>query len=167
MSPAAIVARTRLFLQTNRKEVIRFLKFSTVGTIGAAVDFGILYLLHVVAGLHIVPANTCSFTAAVLSNFTWNRYWTYPDSRSKPIRTQLVQFFVVNIAGWGINTGILVLLRYPCVSLVGTVTRSLAISLSPELLYKLGYNLAKAIATAVVLFWNFFVNRFWTYSDVS
>ncbi len=167
MPPAAIVNRTRLFLRTNRKEVVRFLKFSVVGTIGAVVDFGTLYLLHVVVGLPIVLANTCSFTAAVLSNFTWNRYWTYPDSRSKPVRTQLLQFFVVNIAGWGINTGILVLLRYPCVSLVGTVTRSLALHLSPELLYKLGYNLAKAVATGVVLFWNFFVNRFWTYSDVS
>lgn len=167
MSPAVIVTRTRLFLQTNQKEVIRFLKFSVVGTIGAVVDFGTLYLLHVVVGLPIVLANTCSFTAAVLSNFTWNRYWTYPDSRSKPIRTQLAQFFVVNIAGWGINTGILVLLRYPCVSLVGAATRAMALSLTPELLYKLGYNLAKAIATGVVLFWNFFVNRFWTYSDVS
>ncbi len=167
MSPAALVARTRLFLQTNRKEVVRFLKFSVVGTIGAVVDFGTLYLLHVVVGLPIVLANTCSFTAAVLSNFTWNRYWTYPDSRSKPIRTQLAQFFIINIAGWGINTGILVLLRYPCVSLVGTATRALALSLTPETLYKLGYNLAKAIATGVVLFWNFFVNRFWTYSDVS
>ncbi len=167
MSPTTLVARTRLFFQTNRKEVIRFLKFSVVGTIGAVVDFGTLYLLHVVVGFPIVLANTCSFTAAVLSNFTWNRYWTYPDSRSKPIRTQLLQFFVVNIAGWGINTGILVLLRYPCVALVGTVTRSLALSLTPEMLYKLGYNLAKAIATGVVLFWNFFVNRFWTYSDVS
>lgn len=167
MSPAAIVTRTRLFLQTNQKEVVRFLKFSVVGTIGAVVDFGTLYLLHVVVGLPIVLANTCSFTAAVLSNFTWNRYWTYPDSRSKPIRTQLVQFFVVNIAGWGINTGILLLLRYPCVSLVGAATRAMALDLTPELLYKLGYNLAKAIATGVVLFWNFFVNRFWTYSDVS
>lgn len=167
MAPGALVSRARLFLRANRKEVIRFLKFSVVGTIGAVVDFGLLYLLHVVAGLPIALANTFSFTAAVLSNFTWNRYWTYPDSRSKPIRKQLAQFFVVNIAGWGINTGILLLLRYPCVALVGTTARALALAFSQETLYKLGYNLAKAIATGVVLFWNFFVNRFWTYSDVS
>ncbi len=167
MTPAVFVARARTFLRGNRKEVVRFLKFSIVGTIGAVVDFGTLYLLHVVAGLPIVLANTCSFTAAVLSNFTWNRYWTYPDSRSKPIRTQLAQFFVVNIAGWGINTGILVLLRYPCVALMGMVTPALGLALSPETLYRLGYNLAKAIATGIVLFWNFFVNRLWTYSDVS
>jgi putative flippase GtrA len=29
-----------------------------------------------------------------------------------------------------------------------------------------GYIPAKMIATIVVLFWNFFVNRYWTYSDV-
>ena len=110
------------FTQTKRKEIVRFLKFSVVGTIGAVVDFGTLYLLHAVLGLPIVLSNTCSFTAAVLSNFIWNRYWTYPDSRSKPIRTQLVQFFVVNVAGWGINTGILLLFRFPCVSLVGGVS---------------------------------------------
>jgi putative flippase GtrA len=153
-------------VRANRKELIRFAKFSIVGTIGAAVDFGTLYLLHAVLGLPIVLANTCSFSAAVLSNFTWNRYWTYPDSRSKPVRTQLIQFFVVNVAGWGINTGILVLLRYPCASLIGSLGRSLPALADPELVYRLGYNLAKAIATGVVLFWNFFVNRYWTYSDV-
>lgn len=167
MTPALLVSRARTFLRENRREVVRFLKFSIVGATGAVVDFGILYLLHVVVGLHIVLANTCSFTAAVLSNFTWNRFWTYPDSRSKPLSKQLAQFFIVNVAGWGINTGILVLLRYPCVALMGTATRSLALALPDEALYKLGYNLAKAIATGVVLFWNFFANRFWTYSDVS
>lgn len=167
MPPPAVVTQTRLLLRTHRKEAIRFLKFSTVGAIGAGVDLGLLYLFHIVAGLPIVLANTGSFTAAVLSNFTWNRLWTYPDSRSKSIRTQLPQFFIVNIMGWGLNTGILVLLRYPCVSLVGMVARSLALNPPPEFLYKLGYNLAKAIATGIVLFWNFFANRFWTFSDVS
>jgi len=153
-------------MRMNRKEFTRFIKFSIVGTIGAVVDFGTLYLLHIRVGLPIVLANTCSFTTAVLSNFTWNRYWTYPDSRSKPVRTQLLQFFVVNAAGWGINTGILVLLRYPCVSLVTRLSQAVVLALGPETLYKLGYNLAKAVATGVVLFWNFFVNRYWTYSDV-
>lgn len=148
-------------VRANRKEIGRFLKFSIVGTIGALVDFGTLYLLHAVLGLPILLSNTCSFTAAVCSNFLWNRYWTYPDSRSKPIRAQLLQFFAVNVVGWGINTGILLLLRFPCASLVGNM-----LTLEPEMAYKLGYNLAKAIATGVVLFWNFFINRIWTYSDV-
>jgi len=152
--------------RANRKEIGRFVKFSIVGTVGAVVDFGTLYLLHIILHLPIVLSNTCSFTAAVISNFIWNRYWTYPDSRSKPVRTQLLQFFAVNVAGWGINTGLLLLLRFPCVSLVGGLSPHLLLVREAELIYKLGYNLAKAIATVVVLFWNFFVNRFWTYSDV-
>lgn len=148
-----------------RREFGRFLKFSLVGTIGAIIDFGILYLLHPVLGFHIVLSNTCSFTTAVLSNFLWNRYWTYPDSRSKPLSTQLRQFFIVNIAGWGINTGILLLLRYPFASLMVNIGSNLTILSNPELSYKLGYNLAKAVATVVVMFWNFGINRIWTYSD--
>ena len=148
-----------------RRELVRFVKFSVVGAIGAVVDFGILYLLHSVLGFHIVLSNTCSFTTAVLSNFFWNRYWTYPDSRSRPLSTQLRQFFIVNIVGWGINTGILLLLRTPFASLLVNLGSNLTILSNPELSYKLGYNLAKAVATVVVMFWNFGINRIWTYSD--
>lgn len=161
-----MMMRCATLIRGKRKEIVRFLRFAVVGVIGAFVDFGMLYLLHPVMGLPIVPANTCSFTAAVLSNFVWNRYWTYPDSRSKPVRTQLLQFVVVNVIGWGINTGILVLLRGPFVSLVTVAGSGVGLLAGPESLYKIGYNLAKAAATGVVLFWNFFINRIWTYSDV-
>jgi putative flippase GtrA len=148
-----------------RRELTRFVKFSVVGAIGAVVDFGILYLLHSILGFHIVLSNTCSFTTAVFSNFIWNRYWTYPDSRSRPLSTQLSQFFIVNIVGWAINTGILLLLRSPFTNLLVDIGSSLTIISNPELSYKLGYNLAKAVATVVVMFWNFGINRIWTYSD--
>jgi putative flippase GtrA len=134
----------------NEKELERFLKFLVVGTVGFVVDFGTLNLLKLAFGFHLLVANTISFSLAVVSNFTWNRLWTYPDSRSKPIRSQLMQFFVVNIAGWGINTVVLWALAPVFQRMVG----------------ELGYNIAKAIATVVVLFWNFFVNRHWTYNDV-
>jgi len=121
-----------------------------VGTLGFVIDFGTLNLLVLVMGLEVLVANTISFTLAVLSNFTWNRLWTYPDSRSKPIRSQLTQFSIVNVLGLGINTLVLWALTPASTALIG----------------RLGYNIAKAIATVVVLFWNFFVNRYWTYSDV-
>ncbi len=157
-----ISVTTRNWVESNRKELTRFLKFAVVGIIGAVVDFGILYVLHRIIGLRIVPANTISFTCAVISNFTWNRYWTYPDSRSKPLKAQLTQFFIVNILGWAINTGILTLLKDP----LTTVAGSLLPVLTAKTAYTIGYNGAKVIATGVVMFWNFFVNRLWTYNDV-
>ncbi len=134
----------------NPRELERFLKFMVVGTIGFVVDFGTLNLLVQLFGLPLLFSNTISFSLAVISNYTWNRYWTYPDSRSKPVRSQLTQFVVVNVAGLGINTLVLA-------ALTGVFTRMVG---------ELGYNIAKAIATVIVLFWNFFINRYWTYSDV-
>lgn len=157
-----MIAKLTTWTVTNRKEMTRFLKFAVVGTIGAVVDFGILYILHAILGWNLALANTISFTCAVVSNFTWNRYWTYPDSRSKPISSQLVQFFVVNIAGWAINTGILLTLNKPLTAFVD----NLNLVATAAAAHKIGYNVAKVFATGVVMFWNFFINRFWTYNDV-
>ena len=144
-----------------QSEITRFLKFSVVGTIGAIVDFSILNLLRGVFGWPLALANTVSFTCAVLSNFLWNRFWTYPDSRSKPLGSQLLTFFIVNLAGWAINTGMLLILTNP---MAGLATSTLGLT-DPIIADRYGYNSAKVIATGVILFWNFFINRIWTYND--
>lgn len=142
----------------NAKETERFLKFAVVGSIGFIVDFGILTLLIEVFGFPTLVANTFSFSAAVVSNFLLNRYWTYPDSRSKSLGKQLVQFIAVNLVGWGINTLILKLAEAPFDKLLALT--------GVEVFLGRGYLPAKMTATVVVLFWNFFVNRYWTYNDV-
>ena len=140
------------------KEVERFLKFAVVGTIGFVVDFGTLTLLIELFGLPTLVANTISFSAAVVSNFTLNRYWTYPDSRSKSIQSQLGQFVLINLLGLGLNSVILFLLESPFNQLIDLVHFGI--------LSGRGYWPAKMVATIVVLFWNFFANRYWTYGDV-
>lgn len=133
----------------NSQEIERFIKFALVGTSGTVVDFGLLNLLIQVFGFSLVAANTCSFSAAVFNNFIWNRLWTFPESRERPFLPQLAQFTLVNIVGWVINTGIL---------------WSLSTYVLTAPLW--GYNLAKVIATVVVLFWNFGINRIWTYKGI-
>jgi putative flippase GtrA len=140
----------------NPKEAERFFKFAIVGTIGFIVDFGTLTFLKEVFHFPTLVANTCSFSAAVISNFTFNRYWTYPDSRNKKLTAQIGQFALVNLFGLAINNTLLALLERPFDSLM----------VSLALLGGRGYIPAKATATIVVLFWNFFVNRYWTYNDV-
>lgn len=139
------------------KEAERFFKFLVVGTIGFIVDFGTLTFLVEVMGFVPVVANTISFSAAVVSNFTLNRYWTYPDSRSKRRRIQVLQFGVVSIVGLAINNGILLLLEPPFEVLLRAVGAPSTIG---------GYIPAKMVGTILVLFWNFFINRYWTYNDV-
>lgn len=149
---------------TNPSERTRFLRFATVGIIGAVVDFGIFNLLTTYAGLTAVVAQVFSFIAAIISNFTWNRYWTYPDSRSKPLSRQLIQFSVVSVMGLLIRTPIIAILE-PFFARLFTRFTFLPIGfITAEFLAN---NLALAIAVIVVMFWNFFINRYWTYNDIN
>lgn len=150
-----------MILLNNGKERERFLKFAVVGTIGAVIDFGVMNLLTQMAGMPLVPAGTISFLAAVTSNFIWNRYWTYPDSRTRRITQQLTMFFAVNIAGVAIRLPILHFIEPPLIKVLERM--NFRAPLSPEFLAK---NLTLAVAVAIVMLWNFFVNRYWTYNDI-
>lgn len=154
------------------KEVERFLKFAVVGSIGAIIDFGVLNILQSTilppTGenelLYVRLATGTAFVAAVSSNFVWNRYWTYPDSRSRPILLQLFQFFVVNT--------IAVIFRLIYVGSLFSPLGELARDTlgqdgwSTQTTNQVGTNLAQGSAMIIAMFWNFFVNRYWTYGDV-
>ena len=169
----------------NEKEAERFFKFAMVGVIGFIVDFGIFNLSlrpfellladgtvahDFIVGLGLNDeqtislartfASTLSFVAAIISNFLWNRYWTYPDSRSRSVRRQLAQFTVVSVAGIIIRVPIITYTHGPFTNLVANIA-----ALEPYSV-RIGDNLALILAVIVVMFWNFFVNRYWTYNDV-
>jgi len=148
-------------LITNSQERTRFIKFISVGVIGAVVDFGIMNLFSKLFNMPLTLAGTISFICAIISNFLWNRYWTYPDSRSRPIARQLTMFFIVNVAGLAIRLPILHFLELPMQRLFQRLV--LNTSLSAEFL---GKNFTLMVAVSVVMLWNFFVNRYWTYNDV-
>ena len=140
---------------SHRKEAKRFVKFAIVGGIGFVIDTGALTLLVFLFGLdedwQRLLAKAISFTLAVISNFVWNRYLTYPESRSKPIGKQMTQFFVLNLMGLGIN-----------LIVFGSVDSLLTPVVGPALaLYG-----AQVSAVIAAMFWNFGANRLITYSDV-
>ncbi len=148
---------------TDQRERVRFMRFTVVGTIGAVVDFSTFHFLESVIGVRAVWASVFSFIAAITSNFLWNRFWTYPDSRSKPIHHQVVTFFVVNIIGLGIRTPLFAALQYPLRRFFAGFSFLPIWIVTPD---RLGYTFALGVAVVVVMFWNFFVNRYWTYNDV-
>lgn len=148
---------------SNPQERMRFLRFAIVGMIGAVVDFGTMNLLTVVLFMQFIPASIISFAAAVVSNFLWNRFWTYPDSRSKSVSRQIVQFIIISMIGLAIRWPLLTWLE---TVLIGNLDKILPKNFlfSPRFI---GHNIALAIAVLVVMLWNFFANRYWTYNDVS
>jgi dolichol-phosphate mannosyltransferase len=129
----------------NLPVVNQFIKWSIVGTIGAGVDYGILILLHEGFGVDVVISKAISFTAAVINNFVLNRTWTFRGGRHKDPAVQLTQFFVVSTGGFFITMAIFTFL----VKVV-----------------HIQYLISNAIAIIIVLIWNFFVNRAWTFREV-
>ena len=138
-------------IQQAHPEVRRFIKFAIVGLVGALVDYSVLTLL--VFGFHILDyvANIFSVSAAIVSNFTWNRLWTFPESRSHVIHKHFAQFAFVNLMGLGINELVFVFLDQ---------------KIFEPRLGQFGIYPAKLFAIGFVLFWNFGVNRVWTYGHI-
>jgi putative flippase GtrA len=149
---------THIFNDANERA--RFIKFAAVGAIGTVVDFGVFNLLNIVFGIPPVYAQAVSFSVAVLNNFLWNRYWTYPESRAKAIHHQVAQFALVNVGGLLIRTPIIYGLERP---LGVFITR---FGVQQAAADGLGENLALAIAIGIVMLWNYFANRYWTYNDI-
>jgi putative flippase GtrA len=146
-----------------RREFIRFLKFCMVGVVGVTADFGIFSLLHVGLDMPGLLAQAISFGAAVANSFLMNRFWTYRDSRRKPLASQLTQFYVVSVVGLTFRTPIFAMLDKPFGSWAKALALPTGLALTAQ---EIGSYLALSTAVVVVLFWNFFVNRLWTYSDV-
>lgn len=159
------------------KEVERFLRFAVVGAFGAMVDFGTLFVVQAtilppVSRLSVAAATTIAFGAAILSNFTWNRLWTYPDSRSKSVRRQLFLFSFISLVGWLTRTIWISFAFEPlghffmpyALPFIQMLRPSYVPSVTAE--GKLGTIVAMLIGIVVVMFWNFFANRYWTYNDV-
>lgn len=133
-----------------KQEVTRFARFLTVGALGTVLDFSILTALKL-AGLPTIIANSISFTAGLLNNFTWNRLWTFGDTANVDWRRQLTQFTLVSVVGLALNNLIVLSLENALGTILG----------QPQW----GYLPAKVIATGVVVFWNYFANRKWTFKN--
>lgn len=148
-------------LLKSKTERVRFLKFSFVGVTGTIVDFGIMNLLRITLNVPLVWSQAISFFCAVLNNFLWNRYWTYPESRDKVIHHQLAQFLIINVIGILIRTPLITWLNRLFLNLLNRIDLNF-----PFENYVMSQNLALAVSIVIILFWNYFANRYWTYSNV-
>jgi putative flippase GtrA len=147
-------------LLKSKKERTRFIKFAVVGLIGSVIDFGIFNLFTIVLNVSSIASSTVSFSLAVVNNFILNRFWTYPETRQTSVYKPLVQFVIVSCLGLAI--------RIPLFAWLEKVLIPLAAKTIPNVLTPtiVGHNVALALVIGVVMLWNYFVNRFWTFKNV-
>jgi putative flippase GtrA len=146
----------------NQKEKERFIKFALVGISGTLIDVGLFNLFNQYFSIPANYAKAYSFSLAVFNNFLWNRLWTFPESKTLPFAKQFSQYLLVSVIGLIINLIIFATFDPRLIKTFDEVLPADFILSSTVV----GHNVSVAIATIVVLFWNYFANRFWTFKNV-
>ncbi len=163
------------FRKNNPKEFSRFGKFLVTGLVGFIIDFGSFNLMHKLGvGTAIAPnlpfadyfiahpeviEQAFSFTFATISNFLFNYFWIYPEARGANQTSKFVKFIIVSVAGLLVGAPVFALalaVWRPIVAALGLANASINVA----------GNLALMTRVGILLFWNFFINRFWTYREV-
>lgn len=134
-----------------RKELSRFLRFGIVGLSATLVDFAVLSALKYFFGWPTILANLVSYSCGMLNSYTLNRHWVFRGANAGRSYQQLFRFISINIVGLILNMVLLLLLEIPFGMLLSNANYA--------------YIPAKIGATGLVFLWNFFANRYWTFSE--
>jgi len=122
----------------------QFTKFVIVGLVNTAIDFFIYFSLTRGTDFfeqHLLSANIIAFSIAATNSFFWNKKWTFRD-QGKNYHIQYSKFLIVSIGGLILSQGIFVLgVHY----------------------LKISDIITKLAAVAIVTFWNFALNKWWTF----
>ncbi len=120
------------------------IKYSTVGISGTAVDILVLYFLVDILGLGVILAASISFILAATNNFLWNNIWTFrEDVHKRFISLRYIRFMIVSV--------------------IGLILTIFLMYIFNSILF-IWYILAKIMTSIVVLLWNYYANKHWTFN---
>lgn len=125
-------------------EALRVARFAAVGAVGALVNLLVMFALTQ-AGTHHMLAGAVAIEAGLLSNFAFNRSWTFRDRAPDDGRGTLAALgrdHLVRSGGMAVNLGLLWVL----VSVAGLVPLA-----------------GQAVGIAGATAWNFLGNTWWTW----
>ena len=128
-------------------------KFFVVGFLNTSLDFSILNLLSyftgIYSGFYIIFLNSAAFLVAITNSYIWNKYWTF-NQQGGVQGKEFLKFAAVGFIGFFLNNFLVYMI---------TTFIPLFNGLTPQLLE----NLAKVLATAVSLIWNFIGYKFFVF----
>ena len=131
-----------------------FGKFSAVGAMNTAIDFGTLNLFMFFTGLasgpYFILAKTFAYGLANLNGYTLHKYWTYGNTASA-VKRQYPMFLAFSLFGAAINVVITALI-------VELVAPPLGMN-AP-----LWANVASLAGTAGLFLWNFITYRTYVFA---
>ncbi len=126
-----------------KKEAEAFIKYSIVGASGTFIDLLSLFIFVDFLKVPVLIGTFFSFVLATINNFTLNKFWTFKNTFGK-VKHQYIKFMIIS-----------------CVGLVLTIFTMYVLN------YILGlwYMFSKVLTSGIILFWNFFGNKKWTFKS--
>lgn len=128
-----------------KKTVSEAIKYMLVGASSAVIDICFLFIFVEYARIPLLLAVTLAFFIAVGNGFFWNKHWTFKNTGPR-VGRQYTKFLLTSFVGLGITLLLLSFFVY---------------------VLALWYLVAKVLVTVIVFFWNFTVNRFWTFRETT
>lgn len=126
-----------------KKLIEQILKFGVVGIIATVIDFGVLYILSQPLGLDPVLSAGISFCVSLVFNYVASMRYVFTHREDMSRSREFVIFLVLSLIGLAINEAIMAagvaVLGNSALAVMGT----------------------KALATAIVMVWNFVSRKKW------
>lgn len=129
----------RLFTGQASDTLTQLIRYGFVGGLAFIVDYGSLWFLTEVCGLHYLLSAAIAFILGLVCNYLLSTAWVFSGRSLENRWAEFAVFALIGIVGLGLNELIM---------WAGT-----------DLLH-LHYMLSKIISTAIVFFWNFFARKF-------
>ena len=129
----------KLFAEKASGLALQLFRYFFVGGAAFLVDYGSLWLLTDVFGLHYLLSAAIAFILGLVCNYLLSTTWVFDNNRLENRWAEFAVFALIGVIGLGLNE----LIMY-----VGT-----------DVLH-LHYMLSKLVSTALVFFWNFFARKF-------
>ena len=130
----------------------QFSKYVASGLLSFAIDFSILniisYYTGITSGFTVGWINIPGSLLALTNAYLWNKLWVFHKNDGSSIFAHLPRFLFVVLIGMIINSSVVVFIR------TGVT------SPHPLLTEQRWLNIAKVVATAVAVIWNFFGYKF-------
>ena len=126
------------FNDKTRKLLIQIFKFTIVGGIATVIDFVFLYIFREFCHFPVLVSNTLSFCISVIYNYIASVKWVFDVNKDKNAKKQFIIFTIFSVLGLLLN--------------------NLIMWITVEFL-SIYYLLAKIIATAIVMVFNFVTRK--------
>ena len=143
--------------------VRQFVKFGIVGLSSTIINLGVLYLMLRLLHGHRYISTSVAFVVSVGNGYYWNKRWTFKQAQEKAIHKQFTQFVLVNLVGLGLDWLVMFLISTP----LEHELHSLYAAWPADKIERVAVLGAQLVATGVIVFWNFFANRFWTFKETT